>query len=139
MIPPAAKLLTGLVLALALVGGGFFFADEARIHGGGALTQSWLAAAWPGLALGSCLAAFILALGYVYGDARRRGMRAALWTLASAFVPNLIGFLLFFLMRKPLLAPCASCGHGVEPGQTFCPACGQPARSEPALQAASVR
>jgi hypothetical protein len=81
---------------------------------------------WAGVAAGLFTAAFVLALGYVYGDAARRGMPAALWTLTVFLVPNLVGFLLYFLLRKPLLEPCRQCGRGVASGLAFCPSCGQP-------------
>jgi phospholipase D-like protein len=76
-------------------------------------------------------AAYVLALGYVYGDARRRGMSPTLWVLAAVLVPNLVGFLLYFLLRQPLLEPCGGCGRGMAAGQAFCPACGQPAQARP--------
>jgi hypothetical protein len=81
---------------------------------------------WIGFAVGIFAAAFVLALGFVYGDAARRGMPPALWTLAAFGVPNLVGFLLYFLLRKPLLEPCRQCGQGIAPGLAFCPSCGQP-------------
>jgi hypothetical protein len=84
-----------------------------------------------GLACSLFVAAYVLALGYVYGDARRRGMSPLLWVLAAFLVPNLVGFLLYFLLRKPLLEPCGGCGCGMEAEQAFCPACGQPAQARP--------
>lgn len=81
---------------------------------------------WLGFAVGVFAAAFALALGYVYGDAARRSMSPALWTLAAFGIPNLVGFLLYFLLRKPLLEPCRQCGQGVASGLAFCPSCGQP-------------
>ena len=80
---------------------------------------------WAGVAAGLFTAAFALALGYVYGDAARRGMPAGLWVLTAFLVPNLVGFLLYFLLRKPLLEPCPHCGQRIAPGQAFCPSCGQ--------------
>jgi hypothetical protein len=80
---------------------------------------------WIGFAVGLFAAAFLLALGYVYGDAARRGMSPALWTLTAFLVPNLVGFLLYFLLRHPLLEPCPQCGQGIAPGLAFCPSCGQ--------------
>lgn len=83
-------------------------------------------APWIGFAVGLFAAAFVLALGYVYGDAARRGMSPGLWTLIAFMVPNLVGFLLYFLLRTPLLKPCRQCGQGIAPGLAFCPSCGQP-------------
>jgi hypothetical protein len=69
---------------------------------------------------------WILLLGYVSADARRRGMSPLLWTLICIFVPNLIGFLLYFLMRKPLAVYCNRCGARVEQGFRYCPGCSSP-------------
>jgi hypothetical protein len=81
-----------------------------------------------GLALGLLVSVFIaiwvLALGYVYGDARRRSMPAIPWTLLAALVPNLLGFLLYFVLRRPLAAPCPHCGQPITPDQRFCAWCG---------------
>lgn len=104
--------------AFVIVGLCFLCFLAAVTYGSGSL--------WTGFAAGLFTAAFALALGYVYGDAARRGMPPALWTLAAFLVPNLVGFLLYFLLRKPLLEPCRQCGQGIAPGQTFCPSCGQP-------------
>ena len=59
-------------------------------------------ALWFGLVFGVFTSAFFLALGYVYGDAKRRQMRAWAWVVAASFIPNLIGFILFFVFRGPL-------------------------------------
>ena len=66
----------------------------------------------------------VLLYGYVYGDARRRGMRAVLWLLLAIFVPNTIGIILYFLLRVPLPVPCTACSQPVKPGFAFCPSCG---------------
>ena len=65
-----------------------------------------------------------LLVSYVYGDARRRGMRHVLWTVIAAAVPNGLGIIAYFLLREPPLRPCASCGTGVKRGFAFCPRCG---------------
>ena len=36
---------------------------------------------------------------YVYRDAKRRGMNAALWTLIAILAPSLIGFIIYLLVR----------------------------------------
>lgn len=77
-----------------------------------------------GLFVGCLFSALILALGYVYGDARRRNMPAALWTLIAFFVPNLLGFLLYFVLRKPIATPCPQCGQPISVEQRFCSCCG---------------
>jgi len=79
-----------------------------------------------GLAGGTLAAAFFLLAGYVYADAVRRGMPAIPWTALAVLVPNCVGFVLYFLLRKPILHPCPGCGRGVAPDAAFCPRCGQP-------------
>jgi hypothetical protein len=70
------------------------------------------------------MAALVLFYGYIYADAKRRGMRAGMWTLLAAFIPYLIGVILYFLLRDPLPAPCPKCGQFARGSFTFCPNCG---------------
>jgi len=70
------------------------------------------------------LAGYTLLIGYVYGDARRRGMRHILWTLLAIFLVNGIGIILYFILREPLMVYCSRCGAGVHPSHAFCPKCG---------------
>ena len=65
-------------------------------------------------------------VSYVYGDARRRGMRHVVWALVAALVPNALGFIAYFLLREPLLQPCPSCGAKSRRDFAFCPQCGSP-------------
>ena len=81
-------------------------------------------ALWFGVTFGVFTAAFLLALGYVYGDAIRRGMPAWAWAIAAALIPNLIGFILYFVFRAPLLGPCSYCGKPIRGGEAFCSHCG---------------
>jgi hypothetical protein len=67
---------------------------------------------------------YILLLGYVAGDARRRGMRAVLWVLLATFMPSAVGFILYFILREPLLRPCPRCGTGAIGSFPYCPSCG---------------
>jgi hypothetical protein len=77
-----------------------------------------------GLTCGVFTGAFFLALGYVYGDAKRRQMPAWPWVIAAFLIPNLIGFILYFVVRGPLLKPCSSCGQPIRGGVAFCSHCG---------------
>src|SRR4051812_5515411 len=79
-----------------------------------------------GLLFGFVATIYFMVLGYVNRDAARRGMSSALWTIIAIFVPNAIGFILYFLMRKPLQLPCPHCGARVEPGFAYCNKCGKP-------------
>jgi hypothetical protein len=84
------------------------------------------------IALGAALALFIFLYGflvsYVYGDAKRRGMRQGPWALVAALVPNALGFIAYFLLREPLLQPCGACGAKARRDFAFCPQCGSPLR-----------
>jgi len=76
-----------------------------------------------GLLLGLVVGCYLLFIGYINRDAKRRGMNPALWTIVALFIPNALGILLYFVMRQPLRALCPSCGAGVDPGFSFCPRC----------------
>jgi len=67
---------------------------------------------------------YVLLIGYVNADARRRKMRYVMWTLLAIFVPNAIGIILYFLLRDPLPGPCPNCGKETPGNYTFCPHCG---------------
>jgi hypothetical protein len=75
------------------------------------------------LMAGTALAFYVLLVGYVNRDARRRGMNVALWTVLVIFVPNAIGFIIYFLMRHPLRITCPKCGAVADPAFNFCPKC----------------
>lgn len=70
------------------------------------------------------LVALVLLIGYVYGDAKRRGMRYIMWTLLATFVPDAIGIILYFILRDPLPRRCPACGGMVLAKYVFCPHCG---------------
>lgn len=78
-----------------------------------------------GLMAGIVLFFWFLLLGYVNRDAGRRGMSRTVWTLLVIFIPNGIGYLIYFLVRKPLQLPCPACGTNAEPGFTYCTKCGK--------------
>ncbi len=70
------------------------------------------------------LSVLVLLIGYVNGDAKRRGMRRVVWTLLAIFVPNALGIILYFLLRDPLPSTCPGCGNRVGGAYSFCPQCG---------------
>ena len=76
-----------------------------------------------GFVAGMALAFFVLHVGYVNRDARRRGMSVTLWTVLVIFVPNAIGFIIYFLMRQPLRIACPKCAAMADPAFNFCPKC----------------
>jgi hypothetical protein len=72
---------------------------------------------------GTILAFLALMVGYVNRDAGLRGMNRTLWTLLVIFVPNAIGFILYFLLRNPIQLQCPKCSAVVDPRANFCPRC----------------
>jgi len=77
-----------------------------------------------GIVGGLFLAAVLLLTGYVYADSKRRGMNALLWTLMVILIPKAIGFIAYFLLRKPLLEPCPNCRWPIGSDFAYCPKCG---------------
>jgi hypothetical protein len=75
------------------------------------------------------LGAYLLLVGYVWGDARRRGMNHVLWTLLAIFIPNAIGIILYFILRDPVAVPCPGCGTPAKKGHAYCSGCGAPVRT----------
>jgi hypothetical protein len=90
-----------------------------------ALSALAIAGAITGVAI--ILSAYILMLGYVNRDARRRGMNSALWTLfVLLMLPTsvgIIGLIIYLLVREPLPYPCPRCDKPVGPRFNFCPNC----------------
>jgi hypothetical protein len=118
-VPRPAKYLAGLaygaVLVATLVAFQGYEPDPPAL-----VFQLLLGALW-----GVPVALITLALGAVYRDAARRGMNATAWTLLTALlVPGGIGFVIYFLCRKPLRRACAQCSASVRDGAAYCPQCG---------------
>ncbi len=67
---------------------------------------------------------------FIYHDAGRRGMNQWLWTFIAIFMPNLIGIIIYLILRKPLLNPCPGCGSMLEPQLLYCPRCGRQSRQK---------
>ena len=91
------------------------------------------------LVVAAGFALFVFAYGclvsYVWGDAKRRGMRYRVWALVAALVPNGLGFLGYFLLREPVLRRCGSCATEARRDLPFCPQCGSElARACPACR-----
>jgi len=79
-----------------------------------------------GLFGGILLACFFMLVGYVNSDARRRGMNTWLWTALVFFIPNAFGFIIYFLVRQPMMTSCRHCGAMLLPHFRFCPKCSTP-------------
>src|SRR5579859_40273 len=72
---------------------------------------------------GILIPAIGLLIGYVNRDAKRRGMNVTLWTIMVILIPNAIGYILYFLVREPLVFNCPQCGGSVSARFNFCPKC----------------
>jgi hypothetical protein len=75
------------------------------------------------------IGAWVLLVGYVFGDAKQRGMNHVLWTLLAIFIPNAIGIILYFILREPVTVPCPCCGTPARKGYAFCASCGAAVRA----------
>jgi Double zinc ribbon len=75
------------------------------------------------VSMGFMLGVLMLMIGYVNQDAGRRGMSRTLWTLLVIFIPNAIGFILYFLLRSPIRITCPKCEAVVDPRVNYCPRC----------------
>jgi hypothetical protein len=72
------------------------------------------------------LSILFFSLGYVYRDAKRRGMNPGLWTLLVLLLSGgyfFIGFIIYLLIREPLPYTCPQCAASVSARFNFCPNC----------------
>jgi hypothetical protein len=69
------------------------------------------------------LFAYALLVGFIYADAKRRGMRHVMWAWL-AVVPYFVGVILYFIMRDPLPTSCPVCRTDVPQAFAYCPCCG---------------
>jgi hypothetical protein len=72
------------------------------------------------------LSILFFSLGYVYRDAKRRGMNPGLWTLLVLLLSGgyfFIGFIIYLLIREPLPYTCPQCAVSVSARFNFCPNC----------------
>ncbi len=72
------------------------------------------------------LPAYIAIVGrLVYKDAEKRGMDPWMWATVAVYVPNLIGVIIYILVRQTSKKKCVNCGKGIEKDFKLCPYCGQ--------------
>lgn len=72
------------------------------------------------------LGIWMMALGYVYRDAKRRDMNPQLWIILCMLLSwpfFAIGFILYFQVREPLPYPCPRCSTLVGARFNFCSNC----------------
>jgi hypothetical protein len=77
----------------------------------------------------AAMASYVLPVGYIWGDARRRGMNHVLWTLLAIFIPHAVGIILYFILRDPLAYPCPACRSLASKGHAYCASCGSALRA----------
>ncbi|MCP5106641.1 MAG: zinc-ribbon domain-containing protein [bacterium] len=71
-------------------------------------------------------AAFISIVGrLVFKDAEKRGMDPWLWLTVVTFVPNLIGVIIYLIVRHSVKGACTNCGKAIQKDFKICPYCGQ--------------
>jgi Double zinc ribbon len=122
-IPGAARWIAALLgLTLATLLGGVVLIPAVAQH------RLALAKAAPLAVLAvvgvTCAAVYVLLIGYVWGDAKRRGMRHRLWALLALAIPNAVGVILYFILRDPLPTVCPACGTPANEGHAYCATCG---------------
>jgi len=61
----------------------------------------------------------------VYRDASKRGMDPWLWAAVAAFVPFLIGVVIYLVVRSNGQIVCANCGRTIRSDYNVCPYCGK--------------
>ena len=76
-----------------------------------------------GYSWGTLVASYVLLVGYVSRDVKRRNMPAALWMLIVVIMPGGIGAIVYFLLRQPMLSRCPHCSTAIESSFHFCPQC----------------
>lgn len=118
----------GLIIGLAVnlhifVTGGDIFPGDGSIRDPAASCAALAAVITVGALVFS---AILFMLGYVYRDAKRRGMNAGLWTLLVLILSPaylLIGLIIYLLVREPLPFTCPQCSTTVNARFNFCPNC----------------
>lgn len=76
-----------------------------------------------GYSWGTAFATYVLLIGYVSRDVKRRNMSAGLWMLVVIVMPGGIGAVVYFLLRQPILSRCPHCSTEIASSIHFCPQC----------------
>jgi hypothetical protein len=76
-----------------------------------------------GYSWGTAFATYVLLIGYVSRDVKRRNMPAGLWMLVVIVMPGGIGAVVYFLLRQPIISRCPHCNTEVTSNIHFCPQC----------------
>ncbi len=77
------------------------------------------------------IASTILLAVWIYKDAKKRNMDAAVWTLLVVFVPSYIGVIAYFISReKHKIYACPRCGGVLNEDYAVCPTCTLPLKRQ---------
>ena len=77
-----------------------------------------------GILLGMFLAFYMLMIGYVTRDAKKRGMNPTVWLfIMISLLPSGVGFIVYFLLRQPVKMNCPRCTGSIQHGFNYCPKC----------------
>ncbi|WP_461207264.1 double zinc ribbon domain-containing protein [Clostridium sp. DL1XJH146] len=79
------------------------------------------------LLIGVLILSLIIAIGvFVYRDSQEHNMDPVVWTLIAVLVPNLIGFIIYLVVRsnKNDTLRCPSCHQPIDIDYVKCPHCG---------------
>ena len=120
---PLALLFPGFIFLMFIFERGYF---SAMLLPGDPAIRKWSTAGQIAFAAVPALLAFayVLLIGYINGDAKRRGMRDVMWTRLAIFIPYGMGAVLYFILRDPPQVPCPKCRVKARRDYTFCPHCG---------------
>ena len=76
-----------------------------------------------GYSWGTLVASYVLLVGYVSRDVKRRNMQPGLWMLLVVLMPGGIGAVVYFLLRQPMMSRCPHCSTEIASSYHFCPQC----------------
>lgn len=60
---------------------------------------------------------------FVYRDAPKRGLERWMWMTIAVFTPNLIGLIIYFIIRSSNNTKCLNCGKSIKSEFKICPYC----------------
>lgn len=62
---------------------------------------------------------------FVYKDAKKRGMNRWMWMTIAVFAPNLLGLVIYLVIRNSNTKKCPDCGKKIGQDYRVCPYCGR--------------
>ncbi len=62
---------------------------------------------------------------FVYRDAARLGLNPWLWATIAAFIPGMVGLVIYLIIRTEAKIVCINCGKNIREDYKICPFCGQ--------------